>query len=123
MTTQKKRLKEHAKELVSTQRSFIESLIALRSASGMTQQDVANLMGVSQSAVSLFEHYDSNPTLASIRRYALAVNADLVMQVKPRRTYTTQAVVRDVNVMRPRSVTHSTDIRWEKSESKTLENA
>lgn len=123
MTTQKKRLKEHAKELVSTQRSFIESLIALRSTSGMTQQDVANLMGVSQSAVSLFEHYDSNPTLASIRRYALAVNADLVMQVKPRRTYTTQAVVRDVNVMRPRSVTRSTDIRWEKSESKTLENA
>lgn len=123
MTTQKKRMKEHAKELVSTQRSFIESLIALRSTSGMTQQDVANLMGVSQSAVSLFEHYDSNPTLASIRRYALAVNADLVMQVKPRRTYTTQAVVRDVNVMRPRSVTRSTDIRWEKSESKTLENA
>ena len=73
--------------------------------------------------MSLFEHYDSNPTLASIRRYALAIDADLVMQVKPRRTYTTQAVTRDVNVVRLQGKTHSSNINWEKSEKKTLEHA
>lgn len=84
MTTQKKRRKQHAKELVRTSRNFLDDLISFRSALKMTQGDVAELMGVSQSAVSQFEHYDSNPTLATVRRYALAVGADLVLEARPR---------------------------------------
>lgn len=84
MTTQKKRRKQHAKELVRTSRNFLDDLISFRSASKMTQADVAELMGVSQSAVSQFEHYDANPTLATVRRYALAVGADLVLEARPR---------------------------------------
>lgn len=93
MRTQRKRRKEHAKELVRTSRTFLEDLISLRSASKMTQGDVAELMGVSQSAVSQFEHYDSNPTLASIRRYALAVGADLVLEARPRAVTTSKPAV------------------------------
>lgn len=47
----------------------------------MTQKDVADRMGMSQSAVSQFERYDSNPTLTTLRRYALAVGARLRIEV------------------------------------------
>lgn len=47
----------------------------------MTQKDVAERMGMSQSAVSQFERYDSNPTLTTLRRYALAVGARLRIEV------------------------------------------
>ncbi|GAA1490492.1 hypothetical protein GCM10009626_32380 [Brachybacterium sacelli] len=38
-------------------------------------------MGVSQPTVAAFEHYDSNPTLATIQRYAMAVDAVLHTRV------------------------------------------
>ena len=38
-------------------------------------------MGISQPSVAAFERYDSNPTLATIRRYALAVEARLQTKV------------------------------------------
>lgn len=133
MTSQKKQLKEHAKELIQTQRSFIESLIALRESSGLTQKQLATRMGVSQSAVSLFENDDSNPTLSSIRRYALGVNAELVMQVKARPIYTAETVVRKVVVQTSSTTTirsssattikSNEEIPWPKNENHRLENA
>lgn len=84
MTASMGDLKNRAKDLVREQRDFLEDLVGVRKAAGLSQQQVAERMGVSQSAVSLFEHYDANPTLSSIRRYALAVGADLAMGVKPR---------------------------------------
>jgi len=84
MTASMGDLKNHAKDLVREQRAFLDDLVGVRKAAGLSQQQVAERMGVSQSAVSLFEHYDANPTLSSIRRYALAVGADLAMGVKPR---------------------------------------
>lgn len=56
-------------------------LIHLRRAHGLEQAEVGARMGVSQSAVSQFERHDSNPTLATVRRYALAVGARLDITV------------------------------------------
>lgn len=59
----------------------MKSLIALRREHELTQKDLAERMGVSQPTVAAFEHYDSNPTLATIQRYAMAVGAVLDTRV------------------------------------------
>ena len=64
-----------ATQLMENDRALLRRLIQLRSDQGLTQQDVADRMGVTQPTVAKFEAYDSNPTLASIRRYAHAVGA------------------------------------------------
>ena len=60
-----------ATQLVENDRALLRRLIQLRGDQGLTQQDVADRMGV----IAKFEAYDSNPTLASIRRYAHAIGA------------------------------------------------
>lgn len=64
-----------ATQLVENDRALLRRLIQLRGDQGLTQQDVADRMGVTQPTVARFEAYDSNPTLASIRRYAHAIGA------------------------------------------------
>lgn len=110
MKVGKRALKQHAKELLKAQHEFRDALIAMRKQSGMTQKEVAEKMGVSQSAIAQFEHYDANPTLNALRRYALAVGADIEFTVRPRDyshvvTSTASSVgsVSAINVERPRS--------------------
>jgi transcriptional regulator with XRE-family HTH domain len=67
------KISARAEDLVRTDREFLAALIHHREKHGLTQADVAERMGVSQSTVSSFERYDANPTMATIRRYALAV--------------------------------------------------
>ena len=66
---------QRATQLVENDRALLRRLIQLRGDQGLTQQDVADRMGVTQPTVARFEAYDSNPTLASIRRYAHAIGA------------------------------------------------
>ncbi|GAB2475079.1 hypothetical protein GCM10027030_06730 [Luteococcus sediminum] len=54
---------------------FIEALIAVREQRGLSQSEVAEIMQVSQPVVSKFESLEGNPTLATIRRYANAIQA------------------------------------------------
>jgi|GEM_PF-2213132 len=75
------RLERLAASLVENQRKFLEQLIGMRKTHHLSQADVAERMGVSQPTVSAFESYDANPTLATIRRYAMAVDAVLVNEV------------------------------------------
>lgn len=77
-------LKAHAMEILKEQREFIESLIKIREAKGLSQADVGQLLGLSQSAVAQFEKYDSNPTMGSIRRYAMVFGASISMDAEPR---------------------------------------
>lgn len=77
MTDQRDALLARARELQTALRELMEGLVDLRDQNGLTQQEVADRMGVSQSAVAQFERYDANPTLATIQRYALAVEASL----------------------------------------------
>ena len=64
-----------ATQLVENDRALLRRLTQLRGDQGLTQQDVADRMGVTQPTVARFEAYDTNPTLASIRRYAHAIGA------------------------------------------------
>ncbi len=66
---------QRATQLVENDGAFLRRLVEIRKEQGLTQQDVADRMGVSQPTVAKFESYDSNPTLATIRRYAHAVEA------------------------------------------------
>lgn len=57
---------------------LIETLVAIRKQRGLTQAEVAERMGRSQPAVSDFERLGGDPHLSTIRRYALAVGAEVV---------------------------------------------
>ncbi len=61
-----------ANDLARSDREFLDELIAYRRRE-LTQAEVAERMGVSQSAVSQFEAGDRDPQLSTVRRYALAI--------------------------------------------------
>lgn len=66
-----------ADSLVESHDKLMSDLIGMRKRHGLSQEAVAERMGVSQPTVAAFERYDSNPTLATLRRYALAVGASI----------------------------------------------
>ncbi len=62
----------------------VRALITKRTKAGLTQKQVAESMGVSQSAISKFEKSsDCELTLGEIARYSAAVEAPLSIQVGP----------------------------------------
>lgn len=54
---------------------LIRDLIELRLQLGVSQQDLADRVGVAQSTIAAFERYDNDPKLSTIRRYAHALGA------------------------------------------------
>lgn len=70
-----------AKILASQDRRLKAELVELRHKSGLTQRDVAELIGVTQQAVQKIERYDSDPKSSTLRRYANAVGAIVEHQV------------------------------------------
>ncbi|MDF1489863.1 helix-turn-helix domain-containing protein [Tessaracoccus caeni] len=70
-----------AASLIHFHEDLIQDLIRIRKSHNLTQETVAERMGVTQAAVSQFERYDSNPKLATVRRYALAVGARITHEV------------------------------------------
>jgi ribosome-binding protein aMBF1 (putative translation factor) len=54
-------------------------LVRARAAADMSQHDIAAQMGTSQPAIARLEGGRSNPSLATLRRYASAVGAKLVI--------------------------------------------
>lgn len=81
MIESKREIEARANELVQRDAEFLDDLIAIRVKSGISQETVAARMGVTQPSVAAFEREDSNPTLSTIRRYALAVGARISYQV------------------------------------------
>lgn len=61
--------------LAESDGDLLAELIEVRKSRHLTQQDVADRMGVTQATVAYFERYDSDPKLSTIRRYAQAVEA------------------------------------------------
>lgn len=74
-------LASNAMDLVEGQDRLLKDLIGLRKVHRLSQAEVADRMSVSQPTVAAFERYDANPTLSTIRRYALAVHAAIDYQV------------------------------------------
>ena len=75
MNESQEAIEERALALAASQAELMSNLVALRKRRNLIQQEVGDRMGVSQPAVAAFEAYDSNPTLSSLRRYALAIGA------------------------------------------------
>ena len=57
-------------------------LIAARARMGLTQADVAQRMGTTQSAIARLESGRTSPTLRTLQRYAHAVGARLRVQIE-----------------------------------------
>lgn len=59
--------------------NLISGLVERRKARGLTQADVAALMGTKQSAVSAIESSSANPSIQRLQRYARAVGTRLTL--------------------------------------------
>lgn len=68
-------LRSRAKVLAREDRRMRTELISVRRLNGLTQADVAEIMGVTQQAVQKIERYDADPKLSTLRRYANATGA------------------------------------------------
>ena len=63
---------------------LIADLVAARTAIGMSQREVAELMWTTKSVVSRLENGRyTRPTLSTIEKYALAVGARIEIRVRP----------------------------------------
>lgn len=121
MKEQRDAILARARTLQRARRRMLEDLVGMRDAHRLTQGDVAARMGVSQSAVAQFERYDSNPTLATLQRYALAVEAILDIQVssdrEPRRpghdeTKMPAGAVRELHLRQPAVAAWNSPKAW-----------
>lgn len=73
-----------ADRLVRADDDLLDDLIAERIRRGLSQAQVGELMGgISQSAVARIESGERDPHLSTLRRYALAVAADVRHVVEP----------------------------------------
>ncbi len=71
-----------ARLLAEQDEALLDRLVALRKASDQSQQDVADAMGISQSAVARIESGERDPRLSTLRRYAHAVGASVTHAVE-----------------------------------------
>lgn len=72
-----------AEDLVQADSRLLDDLIAARQAARLSQAQVADRMGISQSAVARIESGERNPQLSTLRRYAHAVRARVEHRVIP----------------------------------------
>lgn len=70
-----------ASRLVESSESLLDNLIRKRESLGLSQQEVAERLGVTQSAVAKFESGERDPRLSTLRRYALAVMCNISFEV------------------------------------------
>jgi transcriptional regulator with XRE-family HTH domain len=70
----------------STWAPLVLRLVKARKEAGLTQIEVAQMMGVSQPTVSEFERClgDDGPRIATIQRYARAVDMRITWRIGPR---------------------------------------
>ena len=63
--------------------SMARELIAARSRAGLTQGDVAQRMGTTQSVIARLEGGGRIPSLRTVQRYAEALGARAVVRIEP----------------------------------------
>lgn len=69
------RVRARSQILARADREMKANLVRVRRDAGLTQKDVADILGVTQQAVQKLERYDSDPKLSTLSRYANAVGA------------------------------------------------
>jgi transcriptional regulator with XRE-family HTH domain len=63
--------------------ALVEALIKARGGSNLTQDQVAERMGTSRTAVARLEGGSGNPSLSTLRRYAEATGTRLKVSFEP----------------------------------------
>ena len=96
-----------ARRLVEASGKLVDDLIALRERKGLTQLQLADRMGISQSGVARIEGGDRDPRLSTLRRYALALGAMIEHDVTDDEA---------IEVKSPVSLGKHTDTMWPKPE-------
>jgi len=76
-------LAECATNQVFADEQMLYALIQARKEAGLSQRDLAEILGVKQPTVAKFEHHNGDPKLSTIQRYALAVGAHVRHEVIP----------------------------------------
>lgn len=74
-------LVERAARQVLADERMLRALVDARRAAGLTQRQVADILGIKQSSIAAFERHDNDPKLSTIQRYALAVGAEIEHRV------------------------------------------
>jgi DNA-binding XRE family transcriptional regulator len=76
-----KSISARAKEMADQHYDLLFGLINHRISSGMTQQQVADALGITQQAIAKFESMESDPRMSTVRQYALAVGVSIQTQI------------------------------------------
>jgi len=71
-------------EALSEEFAVAREMIAARARAGLTQADVAALMGTTQSAIARIESGKRRPSLSTVQRYAHAVGCRAVVRLEAR---------------------------------------
>ena len=76
---------EYRAEYEASQPAFdlMKALIRARSEAGLAQQEVAERMGTTQSAIARLEGWTANPSVNTLRRYAEATGTRLRIWFEP----------------------------------------
>ncbi|SCX03780.1 Helix-turn-helix [Candidatus Aquiluna sp. UB-MaderosW2red] len=61
---------------------MLDSLIHMREAAGVSQEDLGRVCGVSQASISQLESSNSNPTIRRLLSHALSVGAKITITVE-----------------------------------------
>lgn len=70
-----------ASSLVDETQDMMHDLVQRRRSCNLTQKNVAEIIGVSRTAITHFERYDADPKMSTIVRYALAIGARIEIKV------------------------------------------
>ena len=70
-------------DALATEFETARELIAARTLAGLTQSDVAQRMGTTQSVIARLESGKRAPSLRTVQRFAKAVGARAVVRIEP----------------------------------------
>lgn len=70
-------------EALAPEFEMASELIAARSKAGMTQEQVAQVMGTTQSVIARLESGKRMPSMRTVQRYAQAIGARAVVRLEP----------------------------------------
>lgn len=90
-----------ALDLARGDRAFLRRLVQERRRQRISQQDVADRLGITQPSVAAFERHDSDPKLSTVRRYAQVIGIMVTHEVAARWATTVQV---------PAAVASSTEV-------------
>lgn len=90
--------KEHKKQLLKNtefkteydvlepEYKLVATLIRLRLARGLTQEDLAKLLNTKQESIARLENGGSLPSLSTMKKIAIALDADLEINFRPKKS-------------------------------------